>query len=151
LKRVRKFTIGSRGSRLALWQTDFTKSALEERFPNVAFDVQIIKTKGDKILDTALSKIGDKGLFTREIETALLNSDIDLAVHSLKDLPTTQPAGLKIGAVSARELPNDVFISKNFSSLEDLPKGARVATKSSKFAATCRRASKNFSRPIWTE
>src|SRR5215203_4239742 len=99
---MRKFTIGSRGSQLALWQTDFTKNALEKRFPQTAFDVQIIKTKGDKVLDTALSKIGDKGLFTREIETALLDQNIDLAVHSLKDLPTVQPAGLKIGAVSKR-------------------------------------------------
>ena len=127
---MRKFTIGSRGSRLALWQTDFTKTALEQRFPEAVFDVKIIKTKGDKILDTALSKIGDKGLFTKEIETALLGGEIDLAVHSLKDLPTTQPEGLKIGAVSRRETPNDVFISKNFASLGDLPNGARVATGS---------------------
>jgi len=126
----RKFTIGSRGSQLALWQTDFTKNALEKHFPNARFDLQIIKTKGDKVLDTALSKIGDKGLFTKEIETALLSQDIDLAVHSLKDLPTAQPAGLKIGAVSARETPNDVFISKNFSSIDELPNGARVATGS---------------------
>jgi hydroxymethylbilane synthase len=125
-----KFTIGSRGSRLALWQTGFTKNALEERFPEAAFDIRIIKTKGDAVLDTALSKIGDKGLFTKEIETALLNKEIDLAVHSLKDLPTAQPAGLKIGAVSVRETPNDVFISKNFSSLDELPAGARVATGS---------------------
>ena len=127
---MRKFTIGSRGSKLALWQTNFTKNALEERFPEISFDLQIIKTKGDAVLDTALSKIGDKGLFTKEIETALLNNSIDLAVHSLKDLPTTQPAGLKIGAVSRRETPNDVFISKDFSSIEDLPQGARVATGS---------------------
>lgn len=127
---MRKFTIGSRGSQLALWQTGFTKAALEERFPQAAFEIKIIKTKGDKILDTALSKIGDKGLFTKEIETALLSEEIDLAVHSLKDLPTTQPEGLRIGAVSKRETPNDVFISTNFSSIEELPPGARVATGS---------------------
>lgn len=115
---------------MALWQTGFTKSALEARFPEAQFDLRIIKTKGDKILDTALSKIGDKGLFTKEIETALINKEIDLAVHSLKDLPTTQPAGLRIGAVSKRETPNDVFISKNYASLEALPQGARVATGS---------------------
>jgi hydroxymethylbilane synthase len=126
----RKFTIGSRGSKLALWQTGFTKAALEERFPETVLDVRIIKTKGDAVLDTALSKIGDKGLFTKEIETALINEEIDLAVHSLKDLPTVQPDGLRIGAVSRRETPNDVFISKNFSSLGDLPAGARVATGS---------------------
>jgi hydroxymethylbilane synthase len=113
-----------------LWQTGFTKTALEERFPHASFDLRIIKTKGDKILDTALSKIGDKGLFTKEIETALITEDIDLAVHSLKDLPTTQPAGLKIGAVSKRETANDIFISKNYSTITDLPKGARVATGS---------------------
>jgi hydroxymethylbilane synthase len=126
----RKFIIGSRGSQLALWQTGFTKTVLEKHFPQTKFDIRIIKTKGDAVLDTALSKIGDKGLFTKEIETALLNSEIDLAVHSLKDLPTTQPTGLKIGAVSKRETPNDVFISKNFSSISDLPQGARVATGS---------------------
>lgn len=126
----RKFVIGSRGSDLALWQTGFTKTALEDHFPLAQFEVRIIKTKGDAVLDTALSKIGDKGLFTKEIETALINKEIDLAVHSLKDLPTVQPAGLKIGAVSRRETPNDVFISKNFPSIEDLPKGAKIATGS---------------------
>lgn len=126
----RKFIIGSRGSDLALWQTNFTKNSLEKNFPEASFDVRIIKTKGDAVLDTALSKIGDKGLFTKEIETALINREIDLAVHSLKDLPTAQPAGLRIGAVSKRETPNDIFISKNFSSLEDLPENARVATGS---------------------
>jgi hydroxymethylbilane synthase len=127
---VRKFTIGSRGSDLALWQTGFTKASLEDRFPQAEFDVRIIKTKGDAVLDIALSKIGDKGLFTKEIETALLNKEIDLAVHSLKDLPTSQPAGLRIGAVSRRETPNDIFISKNHSNINDLPPGAKVATGS---------------------
>lgn len=126
----RKFTIGSRGSDLALWQTRFTKTLLEKHFPGTAFEIRIIKTKGDAVLDTALSKIGDKGLFTKEIEHALINKEIDLAVHSLKDLPTTQPAGLKIGSVSKRETPNDIFISKNYSSIEDLPQNARVATGS---------------------
>jgi len=126
----RKFTIGSRGSDLALWQTGFTKNSLEKHFPQASFDVRIIKTKGDAVLDTALSKIGDKGLFTKEIEHALLAEEIDLAVHSLKDLPTAQPVGLRIGSVSKRETPNDIFISKNYSSLEDLPKNAKVATGS---------------------
>lgn len=126
----RKFTIGSRGSDLALWQTGFTKNSLEKYFPQASFDVRIIKTKGDAVLDTALSKIGDKGLFTKEIEHALLAEEIDLAVHSLKDLPTAQPVGLKIGSVSKRETPNDIFISKNYSSIEDLPENAKVATGS---------------------
>jgi len=126
----RRYTIGSRGSQLALWQTNFVKTELEKRFLQAEFEIRIIKTTGDAILDTALSKIGDKGLFTGQIETALLNNEIDLAVHSLKDLPTTQPANLKIGAVSSREMPNDVFISKNFQSIADLPKNAKVATGS---------------------
>ena len=125
-----KFTIGSRGSQLALWQTDYIKTHLEKRFPKAAFDVLIIKTTGDVMLDTALSKIGDKGLFTKQIEHALLNNQIDLAVHSLKDLPTTQPAKLRISAVSERETANDVLISKNFQSIEELPPNARVATGS---------------------
>jgi hydroxymethylbilane synthase len=130
LKLKRKFTIGTRGSQLALWQTGFVKSELEKRFPAAVFDVRVIKTTGDQILDTALSKIGDKGLFTRQIEIALLEGEIDLAVHSLKDLPTAQPDGLTIAAVSARELPNDVFIAKNYSSLDDLPENSTVATGS---------------------
>lgn len=126
----RKFTIGTRGSDLALWQTNFVKSSLESQFPDARFEVRIIKTKGDAVLDTALSKIGDKGLFTQELESAMLAGEIDLAIHSLKDLPTIQPDGLKIGAVSARETPNDVLIAKSVSAIEDLPIGARVATGS---------------------
>ncbi|MDQ3374679.1 MAG: hydroxymethylbilane synthase, partial [Acidobacteriota bacterium] len=122
--------IGSRGSDLALWQTRFVKAKLEELFPALKLEIEIIKTTGDKMLDVALAKIGDKGLFTRQIETALLNREIDLAVHSLKDLQTVQPEGLTIGAVLAREMPNDVLISKRYASIDDLPKGARVATGS---------------------
>jgi hypothetical protein len=131
LKLKHKYIIGSRGSQLALWQTEHVKSELERRFATqAAFAVRVIKTTGDANLDTALSKIGDKGLFTTEIETALARGAIDLAVHSLKDLPTTQPASLKIGAVSERETPNDVFISEHYSSLEDLPEKAKIATGS---------------------
>ncbi|HVE56160.1 MAG TPA: hydroxymethylbilane synthase [Pyrinomonadaceae bacterium] len=126
----RNFVIGSRGSALALWQTDFIKTQLEKHFPQTRFETRIIKTTGDAILDTALSKIGDKGLFTKQIETALIDEEIDLAIHSLKDLPTVQPDGLRIGAVSHRETPNDVFISKNYSSITDLPENARIATGS---------------------
>lgn len=125
-----KLIIGSRGSELALWQTNFIKTELEKHFPRVRFEVKIIKTTGDKMLDVALSKIGDKGLFTRQIETALLEKEIDLAVHSLKDLQTVQPENLKIGAVTARETPNDVLISTKYDSIEDLPAGAKVATGS---------------------
>ena len=125
-----KLVIGSRGSRLALWQTNFIKERLQSFFPRIEFEIKIIKTTGDKLLDVALSKIGDKGLFTRQIETALLEGEIDLAVHSLKDLQTAQPEGLKIGAVTAREIPNDVFISQKYDSIDEMPRGAKVATGS---------------------
>jgi hydroxymethylbilane synthase len=125
-----EFIIGSRGSSLALWQTNFVKSKLEAHFPEIKLQIKIIKTTGDKLVDVALAKIGDKGLFTRQIETALLENEIDLAVHSLKDLQTVQPEGLSIGAVSEREKPNDVLISKNYASIDDLPRNAKVATGS---------------------
>ena len=125
-----KFIIGSRGSDLALWQTHFIKESLKHLFSNIDLEVKIIKTTGDKLLDVALSKIGDKGLFTRQIETALLENEIDLAIHSLKDLQTVQPEGLMIGAVSSREIPNDVLVSKKYNSIDDLPKNAKVATGS---------------------
>ncbi|HEY0658383.1 MAG TPA: hydroxymethylbilane synthase, partial [Pyrinomonadaceae bacterium] len=111
-------------------QTGFVKTELEKLFPQIDFEIRIIKTTGDAILDKSLSKIGDKGLFTKQIETALIEQEIDFAVHSLKDLPTTQPENLIIGAVSSREMPNDVFISKNYDSIDELPANARVATGS---------------------
>ncbi len=122
--------IGTRGSKLALWQTEFVRKKLAEIFPEVEFEVKIIKTKGDKILDSPLSKIGDKGIFTREIEIELLNKEIDLAVHSLKDLPTKLPDGLTIGAVTEREDVRDVLISKDSLSLDKLPQNAIIATGS---------------------
>lgn len=128
--RDRKITIGTRGSELALWQTNFVRETLEKHFPEINLEIKIIKTTGDKLLDVALSKIGDKGLFTKQIETALLSKEIDLAVHSLKDLQTVQPNGLMIGAVSKRELPNDILISKKYASIDELPKNAKVATGS---------------------
>lgn len=124
------FIIGTRSSRLALWQTEFVKASLSKFSPETQFEVREIKTTGDRILDTSLSKIGDKGLFTKEIENALLSGEIDIAVHSLKDLPTTQPEGLKIGAVTAREKANDVLISKNARSVAELPPNAIVSTGS---------------------
>jgi hydroxymethylbilane synthase len=127
---TRKFVIGSRGSDLALWQANHVKDLLENAFADRAFEIKIIQTTGDKMLDVALSKIGDKGLFTRQIEAELLSGSIDLAVHSLKDLQTEQPGGLTIGAVCKRETPNDVFISKKGVSLKELPPGARIATGS---------------------
>lgn len=125
--------IGSRGSELALWQAKWVQRELTERFKGLQVEIQIIKTKGDKILDSPLSKIGDKGLFTREIESALLKNKIDLAVHSLKDLPTEFPHGLTLGAICKREDVRDVFIPhpKNpVKKLLDQPKGSQIATGS---------------------
>lgn len=128
--REQKLILGSRGSELALWQTNHVKATLENHFPELKLEIKIIKTTGDKMLDVALSKIGDKGLFTKQIENALLSGEIDLAVHSLKDLQTVQPEKLCIGAVSKRERANDAFISKKYASIGDLPENAKVATGS---------------------
>ncbi len=128
-----KIIIGSRGSELALWQSNWVKTELQQRFPKLTVDIEIIKTTGDKILDSPLSAIGDKGLFTKELEHALLENKIDLAVHSLKDVPTILPKGLIIGAISKREDVRDVFIAhpdKPVTSFDSLPKGAKIATGS---------------------
>jgi len=125
-----RLVIGSRGSQLALWQTNFVKTNLENLFPDKSFEIKIIRTTGDDQLESALSKIGDKGVFTRQIEAELLSGGIDLAVHSLKDLQTEQPQGLKIGAVCEREVPNDALVSNQGVSIDDLPRNAKVATGS---------------------
>ena len=125
-----KVIIGTRGSKLALWQSKWVESSLRQAHEQLEIDLRIIHTTGDKILDTALSNIGDKGLFTKEIEQQLSHGNIDLAVHSLKDLPTILPEGLSIAVVTAREDPADVLISKNSLTLEQLPKGAVVLTGS---------------------
>jgi len=127
---MNRVVIGTRGSDLALWQAEFVRKSLQNEFPEVEFETKIIRTTGDDVLDVSLSKIGDKGLFTRQIEAQLLSREIDLAVHSLKDLQTEQPAGLVIGAVCKREKPNDVVISRDGKTLNDLPRGAKVATGS---------------------
>jgi hydroxymethylbilane synthase len=126
-------TIGSRGSELALWQAHWVQAALQQLHPKMDIRISIIKTTGDRVLDSPLSKIGDKGLFTREIEHALLEGSIDLAVHSLKDLPTQLPEGLVIGAISAREDVRDVFIphpGNPLRGLLDQKPGAQIATGS---------------------
>jgi hydroxymethylbilane synthase len=126
-----KIIIGSRGSDLALWQANFVKSALEKKNKNVSVEIKIIKTKGDKILDVALSKIGDKSLFTKELEIELLNKKIDLAVHSLKDLQTEIPKGLQLSAVTKRHNVHDVIIArKKGITLNNLREGATIATGS---------------------
>jgi len=131
--RPTKVVIGSRGSELALWQSNWVKGALEKQFPELLVEVFVIKTKGDRILDSPLSEVGSKGIFTREIDEALLEGRIDISVHSLKDLPTETPEGLDVGAIMEREEVNDVFIShpqKAYKSMDELPHGAKIATGS---------------------
>jgi hydroxymethylbilane synthase len=126
-----KIIIGSRGSELALWQSNFIKRELEKKHKNVSVEIKLIKTKGDKILDVALSKIGDKGLFTKELEIELLEKRIDIAVHSLKDLQTDIPEGLKLAVVTKRHDVEDVLIArKKGTTIWTLPEGAPVATGS---------------------
>jgi hydroxymethylbilane synthase len=123
-----RLRIGSRGSQLALWQANHIAARLRERGHEVEFE--IIHTTGDKITDVALAKVGAKGMFTKEIEEALASGHVDLAVHSLKDLPTEISAEFEIAAVPAREDPRDALCSTRYSSIDDLPRGARVGTSS---------------------
>lgn len=126
-----KIIIGSRGSELALWQAKFIKREIEKVHKNVKVELNIIKTKGDKILDVALSKIGDKSLFTKELEVELLAKRVDLAVHSLKDLQTQLPSELKLAAVTKRHEVEDVLIArKKKVTIQSLPENAKVATGS---------------------
>jgi hydroxymethylbilane synthase len=122
--------IGTRDSVLALWQTKWVVNELKKVWPNLDCQVIAVKTKGDKILDVSLSKIGDKGLFTKELETSLLGGQIDLAVHSLKDLPTELPIGCSLGAICRRTEPGDVLISKVGRTLKELPPSSRIGTSS---------------------
>lgn len=128
-----RLVIGTRGSDLALWQAQWVQSELHRQFPQLMIDLRVIKTTGDKNLDSPLSGIGEKGLFTREIEDALLDKRTDIAVHSLKDIPTQIPSGLSIGAITEREDVRDVFIShpkKEYRSFVALPRAAAIATGS---------------------
>ena len=126
-----KIIIGSRGSELALWQANFVKREIEKKNKNVKVEINIIKTKGDKILDVALSKIGDKSLFTKELEIELIERRIDLAVHSLKDLQTKLPKELKLAVVTKRHDVEDVLIARNKGmTINKLPENAKVATGS---------------------
>ncbi len=126
----KQLRIGTRRSQLALWQANWVKETLVRRNPDLDVEIVKIKTTGDKILDVPLAKVGGKGLFVKEIETALLDNSVDLAVHSMKDVPTQLPEGLKIVAVSEREDPRDVIISREGKTLAQLPKGARIGTSS---------------------
>jgi len=122
--------IGTRGSKLALWQAEQVRTALAAAFPDLTIEKKIIKTRGDIILDVSLSRIGDKGLFTKEIENALISGEIDLAVHSLKDLPTELPEGLVIGGMLPRGEVRDVLISGKGKKLSEMTAGDRIATSS---------------------
>ena len=124
--------IGSRGSALALWQSNYVRDRLREAHPGLEIEIEIIHTTGDKILDVPLAKIGDKGLFTKELDRALLEERVDFAVHSLKDVPTRIEPGLVLAAVGKREDPSDALIvaPERPGKLSDLPAGARVGTSS---------------------
>jgi len=123
-----RLRIGSRGSQLALWQANHISALLRQRGHEV--ELEIIKTTGDKITDVALAQVGTKGMFTKEIEEALAEGRVDLAVHSLKDLPTELPPGFELVAITTRLNPRDVFLSVKYESVQSLPKGARVGTSS---------------------
>jgi hydroxymethylbilane synthase len=122
--------IGTRGSQLALWQANHVAERLRTAFPDVSVTLETIRTTGDKILDVPLAQVGGKALFVKEIEEALLERRVDLAVHSMKDVPTDLPAGLGIVAIIEREDPFDVLISRTGARFADLPLGARVGTSS---------------------
>ena len=127
--------IGTRASRLALWQAEFVADKLKKNNPALEVELVKIQTTGDKILNSPLAKIGGKGLFTKELELQMLAGKIDLAVHSLKDVPTELPTGFKIAAITEREQPFDAFVSEKFPTLADLPKNAVVGTSSLRRAA----------------
>ncbi|MFR1851122.1 MULTISPECIES: hydroxymethylbilane synthase [Clostridia] len=126
-----KLVVGTRGSNLALVQTNWVVEQLKKNNPNIEFEIKIIKTKGDLIKDLPLDKIGDKGLFVKEIEKSLLDKEIDMAVHSMKDMPSYLPEGLKFAHSPRREDPRDALIFREgYKTLEDLPQGAKIGTGS---------------------
>jgi len=130
--------IGTRGSKLALWQTNWVAAQLRDRWPDIRFDIEIIKTVGDQVQDRPLDQIPVLGVFTKELDNALLENGIDLAVHSMKDRPTSTPEGITIGAIPKREDPRDAFIGKQAARLCDLPPNAVVGTGSLRRRAQAR-------------
>ena len=126
-----KIVVGTRGSKLALAQTNWVIDKLKEKYPKVNFEIKIIKTKGDLIQNVSLDKIGDKGLFVKEIEQQLIDNKIDMAVHSMKDMPSLLPEGLKFASIPKREDARDVLVLKDgYYDINDLPIGAKIATGS---------------------
>lgn len=126
----RTIRIATRRSLLALWQAEYVKAELERHHPNLQVELIKIQSRGDKILDTPLAKIGGKGLFVKELEHALLNREADIAVHSMKDVPMAFPQGLDLMVICPRERPTDAFVSNHYQGFDDLPKGAVVGTSS---------------------
>jgi len=142
---MNKLIIGTRGSELALWQTNFVRDLLKKHFPDLEIEIKIIKTKGDKILDVPLAKIGDKGLFTKELENQLLENQIDIAVHSLKDLETEIDERLTIGAITKRHNVNDVLIARTKNlTLGKLNVNAKIGTGSLRRKAQLLHFNPNF-------
>jgi hydroxymethylbilane synthase len=127
---MQKLTIATRGSKLALWQSNHIKAVLEEQNPGLEVELNVIVTTGDKIQDKALSKIGGKGLFLKELEEAMLRGEAQIAVHSLKDVPTIMPDGLILAAITEREDARDALLSEKYVDINSLPKGAVVGTSS---------------------
>jgi hydroxymethylbilane synthase len=136
--------IGTRGSQLALWQANWVKDALVQHHPSLEVELVIIKTQGDRIQDVPLAKIGSSALFVKEIEASLLEGTVDVAVHSMKDMPSLLGEGLAIAAVPVREHPSDVLISKNAKGFFDLPPGARIGTSSLRRGAQLMHARKDI-------
>ena len=127
---MNRFLISTRKSALALWQANFVKAELEAAHPGLQVELVPMSTQGDKILDTPLAKIGGKGLFVKELETAMLEGRADIAVHSMKDVPVDFPEGLMLHTICQREDPRDAFVSNTYQQLADLPQGAVVGTSS---------------------
>jgi hydroxymethylbilane synthase len=127
---MKELIIATRGSKLALWQSEYIKSKIEEAHPDLTVKLSVMKTKGDKILDTPLAKIGGKGLFTKELEDAILKGKAHIAVHSLKDVPVVFPEGLKLGAITKREDARDAMLSQKYENISLLPQNAVVGTTS---------------------
>ena len=126
----KKIVIGTRSSKLALWQAEYIADCLRKQYEGLEVELEHIMTRGDKILDVPLAKIGGKGLFTKELEVAMIENRIDLAVHSLKDMPTVLPEGLALTTITKRLDCGDALVSPKYQTLENLPKGAKVGTSS---------------------
>lgn len=125
-----RIVIATRESKLALWQSNWVKERIEKRFPEITVELLRMKTRGDKILDTPLAKIGGKGLFVKELETAIINKEADIAVHSMKDVPVELPEELEISVITERENPSDAFVSNHYRTFDSLPPNAVIGTSS---------------------